>query len=208
MLTLDTAERPHADQPTRTYLMLRPEEREAHRLHQDGERSCQRAGVRARRRPREILHMTLLPIAQGRGRMPDHMLALLDVILRMIRFPAFDVPFDQVQCFHGSGAFVLTNSDGVTDAAALQLAIVKALELHGFRITRHRFTPHMTLAYSHHPEPPAPIPLVRWRARQIQLIESWYGKTTHKRLGYWPLWETAPDIKPNWNWEVGESGAA
>ena len=192
-MLLTSAEIPSRAQPTNFFIGLRPASDAAPDLYRAVTPVCSRAKITGARRPADILHVSLQKVDGRLGRAPRSLLQAIDAALNMIRFPAFDILFDRALTFRSNATaapFVLAGEDGVIDATALQQFIQKALEIRDIaKPTRHGFAAHATVAYDVRRCPEMPIAPLSWRVAEIQLIESWIGKTKYIQLGRWPLLE-------------------
>jgi 2'-5' RNA ligase len=108
--------------------------------------------------------------------------------------PPFEVTFDRVLSFKGRPGhrpLVLTGETGLNPLIdfqqALGEALGKALGKAGLRLSRARFTPHLTLLYDEGKFDPRPIEPITWTVRDFVLIHSWLGKTLYVEKGRWPL---------------------
>jgi len=198
-MLLRTRDIPPPDQPTNTFLALRPPWPIAERFHSDATQLCADARVFGSQRPFFILHMTLLPLGGAMGRLPHHLLRSIDRALGMVRFPAFEIVLDEAGSFEtrkDSVPFVLEGRE-LMDVAALRFAAMGALHAQELHVLAPKsFRPHMTLAYARRRCPRMSVPPFRWKASEFQLIESWVGRTRYVELGRWTLWDDAP---PRWD---------
>jgi len=190
-MLLDTRnEVPPPDQPTKTFVALRPPWPVAEQFHSRAGRLCSRARIAGRQRPFFILHITVLPIGRWLGRLPDAVLREIDAALSMVRFPAIEVVLDEAGSFETkkeSVPFVLEGGE-LTDVWALRLAARDALRVKGFDVpARATYTPHMTIAYARRRSPRMIVEPFSWKACEFQLIESWVGKTKYVELARWAL---------------------
>lgn len=150
-----------------------------------------RYGLEGSPRPAELLHISLLRVG-GYQSLPSD---ILDAAVRgasIVDVPQFDVTFDRATDFNignGRHAFVLRCESGAAELAALQDAIVVAMEAVGLSVPpRPRFTPHMTLLYG--PERFPEIVLdqpITLTVCDFTLVHSLYGRSIHQFLGRWPL---------------------
>lgn len=150
-----------------------------------------RDGFGGRRRPTELLHVSLLRVG-GYQSLPSD---ILDAALRgalIVDVPQFDVTFDRVASFKvgkGRHALVLLCNRGSAALAGLQETIVAGMKAVGLSVPPlPQFVPHMTLLYGRKPFPEMrldkPITL---KASDFALVRSLYGRSQYHILGQWPL---------------------
>ena len=192
-MLLSSAEIPSSAQPTNLFIGLRPPKDAAPDLYRAMTPVCSRAKITGARRPADILHVSLQKVDGRLGRAPRSLLQAIDAALSMIRFPGFDILFDRALTFRSAASaapFVLAGEDGVLDTMALQKFVQMALEIRNIaKPIRRAFTAHATIAYDVRRCPEMRIAPLSWRISEIQLIESWTGKTKYVQLGRWPLLE-------------------
>lgn len=183
---------PTHNQPTNTFIALRPPRAIAEQFYSRATRLCSRARISGNQRPHIILHMTLLPITGCLGRLPRALLEKIDAAIGMVRFPAIDVVLDGARSFEtrkANAPFVLEGDDLAAVLALRQISSV-ALCVKGLNFpARAGYSPHMTLAYAPHRSPRLATDPFSWRAREFQLIESWVGQTKYVELARWKLGE-------------------
>ncbi len=105
----------------------------------------------------------------------------------------FEVTFDRAESFRNSTGiypFVLLGEPGATPLRALHTALGAALKKNGLGgATQGDFKPHVTLLRDTLRVPPAPVVPLPWTVRDVVLVHSLLGKTTHIHLARWPLQE-------------------
>jgi 2'-5' RNA ligase len=101
-----------------------------------------------------------------------------------VAMPAFRVAFDRAQSFR-NGAFVLSGDDGIIGLDVLHQRLNDELDWQP-RPAR-RFTPHVTLLYDRQRIEEQSIEPITWTVREIVLVESLVGQTTHRHLARIPL---------------------
>jgi 2'-5' RNA ligase len=151
-MLLDTSnDIPSPDQPTNTFVALRPPWPVAEQFYSRATQLCSSARIAGSRRPFFILHMTVLPIGGYLGRLPRMLLEEIDAAVSMLRFPAIEIVLDEAGSFEtrkDNAPFVLEGGE-LTDVCALRLATLDALRVKGLNIpARTIYSPHMTIAYS------------------------------------------------------------
>lgn len=181
---------PLPDQPTNTFVAIRPPRLVAQRFYSRAAQLCSQAGIAGSRRPSSILHMTILPIGRYGGRLPGSLLKQIDRAVGMVRLPAIEIMLDQAGSFETRkrhAPFVLEGSE-LAEVCGLRLAIHAALRVKGLCVPASKaYAPHMTLAYASRRSPRAKVEPFMWQAREFQLIESWVGQTKYVELGRWAL---------------------
>jgi 2'-5' RNA ligase len=132
----------------------------------------------------EHFRVTLHHVADDVGAPPP---VLIDTILQRIAevaMPPFRVAFDRVMSFR-NGAFVLRGDDSTIGLEILQQRVSDALD--GRPQLARPFTPHVTLlrdgrhVEAHEVEP------IAWTVRDVTLVHSLQGRTTHRHVARLPL---------------------
>lgn len=181
---------PSPDQPTNTFVALRPPWPVAEQFYSRATQLCSSARIAGSRRPFFILHMTVLPIGGYLGRLPHMLLEEIDAAISMVQLPAIEIVLDEARSFEtrkDNVPFVLEGGE-LTDVCALRLATRDALHIKGLNIpARTTYSPHMTIAYARRRSPRVKIEPFSWKAREFQLIESWVGETKYVELARWML---------------------
>jgi 2'-5' RNA ligase len=150
-----------------------------------------RYGLAGRRRPTELLHISLLRVGGYQSLRSD----ILDAALRgarLVDVPKFDITFDRAMNFNvgnGRHALVLRGDSGTTEVATLREAIVAAMEAVGLSVPPlSGFAPHMTLLYGREPFPEMTLDQpITLPASDFTLVHSLYGRSLYQFLGRWPL---------------------
>lgn len=136
------------------------------------------------------LHMTILPV-MGDDVVDPRLVRALTEALAGFRFPSFDITFDRLTAFKAKRKRPIVLTTPETNPLVDQLAQTVG---HALRRKFPKFpkpgklTPHVTLAYGagFDEERRLPVPL-RWRLRDIALIDSVQGEGRHIQLGRWRL---------------------
>jgi 2'-5' RNA ligase len=131
----------------------------------------------------EHLHVTLCHIEDGVGLAPamvDGVKACADGIV----MPSFRVCFDRAESFR-NGALVLRGDDGTIGLDILQQRLSDALD--GEPRKARPFTPHVTLLRDGHRVPEQRIEPIEWMVREVVLVHSLLGRSTHRHLARWSL---------------------
>ncbi len=121
---------------------------------------------------------------------PEVVVARACVAAASIDARPFGVTFDRISTFNGGAGnrpLVLTGSAGLDTLIAFQQELGDALGGAGLRVSRRRFTPHLTLLYGEARFDSRTIEPIAWTVREFVLIHSWQGKTRYDIKGRWPL---------------------
>lgn len=179
-------------------LLAQPTEDVLELIRQTTRDLSRRHGLTGRPRPDDVLHVsiagfgpyTMIPFA--------HVNALRHILSRL-EFGEFDIYFDRAASFHGShgNPLVLYSDDGNQALVELQKSVGKLLEPYFGKPARGTYRPHMTLLYDRRKivgewiEAP-----VRWRVRELVLVESFQGRTEHRLICTLPCRE--PRMAARW----------
>ena len=112
----------------------------------------------------------------------------------------FDVLFDRAESLGDAGQpgkrpLVLAGGKGLAALRAFQRILGGSMSDAGIgRYARSAFTPHVTLLRDESFVPTHPVRPVRWRVRELVLIDSWQGLTRYDVLGRWPLTGRPPGL--------------
>ena len=131
----------------------------------------------------EHFHVSLCHLGEGVG-VPADAVAMATERAASIAMPSFKVAFDRVVSFK-NGAFVLRGDDSVIGLEVLQQRLSDALD--GSPQPARPFTPHVTLLRDRHLVPEHDIEPIEWEVRDIVLVHSLLGRTTHRHLARVPL---------------------
>ncbi|QTO47264.1 2'-5' RNA ligase family protein [Burkholderia latens] len=154
----------------------------AQRLH--GENAGRRGLLHAGR-----LHVTLYSLGDF-ARLPGATLARACAAARRIDARSFRVTFDQLVSFNGRPGhcpLVLTGDAGLDQLVAFRQRLRGALGEAGLRVSRARFTPHVTLLYGQRRLGRYRIEPISWIVSEFVLIQSWLGRTRYDIVERWPL---------------------
>jgi RNA 2',3'-cyclic 3'-phosphodiesterase len=150
--------------------------------------------VKARLLHTERLHVTLHHLGDF-VRVPEVAVARACAAAASLDVPPFRVTLDRIASFKGRPGhhpLVLMGSSGLDELTGLQQRLGDALRAAGLRVSRARFTPHLTLLYDQGRFDPRAIEPIAWTAREFVLIDSWLGKTRYDVKGRWPLMGSGP----------------
>jgi 2'-5' RNA ligase len=131
----------------------------------------------------EHLHVTLCHLGDGAGA-PADVVAMAAERAASIAMPSFKVGFDRVGSFK-NGAFVLRGDENLIGLEILQQRLSDSFD--GRPERARAFTPHMTLLRDAHRVPDHDIEPIEWEVKDIVLVHSLLGKTTHRHLARVPL---------------------
>ena len=131
----------------------------------------------------EHLHVTLCHLGDGGG-VPTDVVAMATERAASIAMPSFKVGFDRVGSFK-NGAFVLRGDESLIGLEILQQRLSDSFD--GRPQRARAFTPHMTLLRDAHRVPDHDIEPIEWEVKDIVLVHSLLGKTTHRHLARVPL---------------------
>jgi 2'-5' RNA ligase len=192
-LTLPGFEAPNLALEHRLFFALVPDPLTAEHIAGVGEGVCSQLGIRSKLLRTERLHITLHHLGDFPN-VPEVIVARACAAAASLVVPPFEVTFDRVLSFKGRPGhrpLVLTGETGLNPLIdfqqALGEALGKALGKAGLRLSRARFTPHLTLLYDEGKFDPRPIEHITWTVRDFVLIHSWLGKTLYVEKGRWPL---------------------
>ena len=135
----------------------------------------------------EHFHVTLCHIGDGVG-LPSELVESVTERAAGVVMPSFRVAFDRALSF-SNGALVLSGDESVIGLEVLQQRLSDAFD--GRPQPARRFTPHLTLLRDGHRIPEQPIEPISWTVREVVLVHSLLGRTTHRHLARLPLAEAS-----------------
>ena len=141
---------PAQSQPSTLFFAVLPTPVAAERIAARAERLRHQHGLRAKRRPTELLHVTLNAVGSFSG-LPADLLAAAIYAGTSVRMAPFKVTLDSALSFRTRPPlpFVLRSGHGTAELTTLRNAIGAAMRHIGFRFGNHsNFTPHMTMLYT------------------------------------------------------------
>lgn len=144
----------------------------------------------------ERLHITLHHLGDF-AHVPEVIVARACAVAASIDVPPFGVTFDQICRFNGRPGdqpLVLTGSAGLSELTHFQQGLGDALRGAGLRVSRARFTPHLTLLYGECRFDPCEIGPLAWTVREFVLIHSWLGEGRYDVEGRWSLRGDGPSV--------------
>jgi 2'-5' RNA ligase len=176
-----------AVRPTdRLFFAVVPESAAAERIARLGEKLRQVHRLRGKPILPQHLHITLWHVGDAFFTPSSELISTLVRRAGYVEMPSFRISFDRVMSFR-NGAFVLTGAEGIAGLEMLHERLQAVLALPGRRPPRSAFTPHMTLLRDERLLPSRPIDPIDWTAREIVLVHSLLGRTTHRHLARLPL---------------------
>ena len=179
----------------RYYFTLVPPPALAQDIERDARLLARRHGARSPVRA-ERLHVSLHIVQRGREIGADLLEEAIEVG-EVIRRPAFDLAFDQVQTFAGerpkSGGraqypTVLTCSNGARDLLALYGDIRQQMQRLGLRVGPRMMVPHLTIWYGPERVPERQLRRAyQWPVRAFWLVHTMPGMRRPEYLAEWAL---------------------
>ncbi|SJZ40725.1 2'-5' RNA ligase [Enhydrobacter aerosaccus] len=127
----------------------------------------------------EHFHVTLFHVGDGDAMPVDRLADALAERAAAVTMPTFRVAFDRAMSFR-NGAFVLRGDDSVIGVEILHQRLTDALD--GLPLPARRFTPHLTLLRDSRIVPEQAIEPLEWTVREMVLVHSLLGRTTHRHL--------------------------
>jgi len=129
-------------------------------------------------------HVTLATVHEGHG-LPDA--GEIDGWVARasgLPMPSFRVGFDRLMSF-ANGALVLTGDDSTVGMEVLQQRLSDSLD--DTPRPARRYTPHVTLLHAGRHIEAEPVDPIAWTVREIVLVHSPIGQTTHRHIARIPL---------------------
>jgi 2'-5' RNA ligase len=177
-------------QKDRLFFACLPDVETAARIHDFAEAQKTRHGLEGPLILPEHLHVTLFHLGDW-AELPEPIVKLARAAAAAVRLDPFDVVFDRVGSFRnrtGIYPFVLTGEKHIAAWMPLHDALAAALKERGLGgATRGEFQPHMTLTRDKKRVTTSGVTPFSWRVREVVLIHSLLGKTTHVHLDRWIL---------------------
>ena len=174
----------HAPDQARLFFALWPDERVRSELDRVAARLHKLRG--GRRTRAETIHLTLV----FTGHVPRSTVPVLKDAAADIRLPAFEMVFDQSECWRHNRIAFMTTSEPHQALTDLVTGLKGTLDRLGIPYDRRPYKPHVTLVRNAdcRPDAPATQP-IRWPVREFVLVES---RLSHEgaqylHLGRYPL---------------------
>jgi len=146
---------------------------------------CEATGISGTEILPEHLHVALCHVGDAAEPPPAEAIDALVERASRVDLPSFRVSFTRAKSL-GKGAFVLCGGKSVAALKTLSTRLRDVLSEPGAE-KRKPFTPHMTLLRSETLAPPRDVSPVTWTAREVVLVHSQPGRTTHRHVGRLPL---------------------
>lgn len=167
----------------RLFLAVLPDTATATRIAETARHLRISHGLAGRPLRPEHFHVALCGIDDGIGPSRERIESVKERVSR-VAMPSFRVGFDRAESFR-NGALVLRGTDGVIGLEILQQRLSDALD--GRPRPARRFTPHVTLLRDGYCVPEQHIEPIEWTVREIVLVHSLIGRTTHRHVARWSL---------------------
>ncbi len=167
----------------RLFLAVLPDEQTRTRIVEQARHLRLSHGLTGKGVRPEHFHVTLCQVGEGIG-LPSDVIDRVKECAASVVMPAFGVCFDRAESFK-NGALVLRGEDGTIGLEILQQRLSDALD--GQPRKARTFTPHVTLLRDSHRVPEQRIEPIEWTARELVLVHSLLGHTTHRPLAHWSL---------------------
>ena len=167
----------------RLFLAVLPDDATATRIAETARHLSVSHGLTGKPIRPEHVHVTLCHIEDGIGLASDTVESV-KACAASVTMPSFRVCFDWAQSFK-NGALVLRGDDGTIGLDVLQQRLSDALD--GQPRKARAFTPHVTLLRDKHRVREQRIEPIEWTVREIVLVHSLLGRTTHHHLARWSL---------------------
>ena len=140
-------------------------------------------GLSGRPLEAEHFHVTLFHVGDGIG-LPLEIVDAVTERTASVAMPPFKIAFDRVESFR-NGAFVLRGDESVIGLEVLHQRLSDAFDTRP-GLAR-AFTPHLTLLRDSHLVDEHYIEPIDWTVREVVLVHSLLGRTTHRHLARLPL---------------------
>jgi 2'-5' RNA ligase len=167
----------------RLFLAVLPDQDTAARIAEKARHLRLSHGLTGRGVRPEHFHVTLCHAGDGTG-LPSDVVDRVKARAATVAMPPFRVCFDRAGSFK-NGALVLRGDDGTIGLEVLQQRLSDALNEQPLKARA--FTPHVTLLRDSHRVPEQHIEPIEWTVREIVLVHSLLGRTTHRHIARWSL---------------------
>ena len=175
---------PRRSPPTdRLFFAVLPDADSAEDIADRARRLRMSHGLTGKPLQKEHFHVTLFHAGDGFG-FPTELVEVLAERAAKVVMPAFRVAFDRAMSFR-NGALVLSGDDSVIGLEVLQQRLSDVLD--GRPRPARSFTPHLTLLRDSQRVAAHPIEPISWTVREVVLVHSLLGRTTHRHLARLPL---------------------
>ena len=180
--------RPQRQPTDRLFLAALPDPETAARIADLARRLRIGHGLKGQPLRPEHFHVTLRHVGDD---VTPPSAAVIDTVmdrLAGVAMPTFRVAFDRVGSFK-NGAFVLRGDESLIGLEVLQQRVSDALDTRP-GVAR-PFTPHVTLLRDGRHVEEHEIEPIAWTVKEVVLVHSLLGRTTHKHVARLPLMEGA-----------------
>jgi len=150
----------------------------------------------------ERLHLSLAPLLRRRAAdgSAQAIEPLADQIASRVTMSAFDVVFDRIQTFNTKDRdetqrryYLVLDGADLPGLMRLNDLYRRSLIRCGLGAAMPKpFNPHLTLFYANRPIAPRAIPPIRWRVRDVALVQSVHGSGRCEIVKRWPLTRSGP----------------
>lgn len=168
----------------RLFFAVLPDEETAAGIYERAERWRREHGLTGRLLRPDHFHVALHVAEQERDISLSGMIELLAERASTLAMPAFRIDFDRLLSFK-NGAFVLSGDETTIGLQVLHQRLGDALDPTP-RPAR-RFTPHLTLLRDGKHIEERDVEPIGWTAREVVLVHSLIGQTTHRHVARIPL---------------------
>ena len=175
------------------FFAVMPDSKTAWQIHESANHWRHEYGLKGRVLDPDRLHISIY----GLGMYPDlptRLLSQAAMAAQAAATTAFNVRFDRLVSFSGKSRpdelrpLVLRASEEVTGLVGLRHRLMASLgKTIPAALNRASFTPHLTLLYDAQSIPEQDVPVVEWRAHELVLVQSHYGKGRYTILERWPF---------------------
>ena len=167
----------------RLFFAVLPDPETAARISDLAQRLRGKHGLTGKPVKAEHFHVTLFHVCDSVG-LPSELVDAVAERAASVAMPPFRAEFDRIMSFR-NGALVLAGDDSIIGLEILHQRLSDALDSRPQQ-ARH-FTPHMTLLRDEQRVEEDWIEPVGWTARELVLVHSLLGRTTHRHLARFPL---------------------
>lgn len=172
---------------TGLFLMTKPGEAAARRLHALGDQFRARHGLGGQTTRWDRLHVTLANLDPGVGSQVQA--RAIDAAMATLRLAPFRAMLDRVQSWNGAERrpLVATADEGIVGLVRLHQAIDSVLARAGVKHGRAGHTPHVTLLRDRAEVEETFVDPIAWTVGEVQLVFSIVDERRHLVLRRWPL---------------------
>ncbi len=168
----------------RLFFAILPDEKTAAAIAEHAERWRREHGLTGRLLRPEHFHVTLHVAEERTDVSLSGRIGLLAERASTLAMPAFRIDFDRVLSFR-NGAFVLSGDETTIGLQVLHQRLGDLLD--PTPRSARRFTPHLTLLRDGKHVAEQDVEPIGWTAREVVLVHSLIGQTTHRHVARIPL---------------------